>query len=110
MINHWCTIMIIIIITIKSNNHHYFSGFSVTTRLTPSSEKLGIRDDYTMYITYDNVAIHDVDTNALVVQWPIVGLRGWKSEPADAAGRRCTQLLTLEAGRYKYSTLHTLVE
>lgn len=53
-----------------------------------------------MYIKDEYVAIHDLETSRLVVQWPIIGLRGWKSEPADGAGRRGTQLLTLEAGRY----------
>lgn len=78
----------------------FLTGFPVTTRLTPSSEKIGIRDDYTMYITDEFVAIHEIETSKLVVQWPIIGLRGWKSEPAGVAGRAGTHLLTLEAGRY----------
>ena len=43
--------------------------------------------------------LHSVNTNMAVVSWPVSHLRSFKSESATSAGKKDSQLLTLNAGR-----------
>ena len=76
------------------------TGYFVTTRLTPHSEKNNIRGDYIMCITEEDVSLQSaVDRSQTVVTWSVGQIRGFKSEPAASAGVKDMQLLTLKVGR-----------
>ena len=77
-----------------------FTGYFVTTRLTPHSENNNIRGDYILCITEEEVSLQSaVDRSQTVVAWNVGQIRGFKSESAASAGVKEMQLLTLKVGR-----------
>lgn len=86
-------------------SHCFLTGFFVTTRLTPPSERNNIRGDYILCVTEGEIVLKSVDRYLTVVTWPVSHLRSFLSESAAGAGIKDMQLLTLHAGRLEINLL-----